>query len=112
VNVGRVQALTGLGRMQAAGIAAFEARKEGKSGISSHEQKSVDLQEPYLAVLRGKTVAWEFFQKQPASYRKAVSWWIESAKQEKTRQTRLEKLIGHSLRAERVPQFTSKKSAG
>src|SRR3954452_17466988 len=43
VNVSRVQVLTDLGRMQTAGLAAFVARKEGRSGIYSHEQVDVDL---------------------------------------------------------------------
>ena len=112
VNVGKVQVLLESGRMQPAGMAAFERRKEERSGIYSHEQGSVELPEPYLGVLRGNTAAWQFFQKQPASYRKAASWWIVRAKQEKTRLSRVENLVACSARAERVPQFTSKKSAG
>ncbi|WP_254053910.1 YdeI/OmpD-associated family protein [Singulisphaera sp. GP187] len=112
VNVGRVQALLDQGRMQPAGVAAFEIRKENRSGIYSHEQRSVELPEPYHGVLRGNTTAWEFFQKQPASYRKAVSWWVVSAKQEKTRLTRMEKLVACSANAERLPQFTSNKPLG
>ncbi len=112
VNVGKMQALVEAGRMQPAGMAAFELRKAERSGIYSHEQRSVELPEAYLGVLRGNTAAWEFFQNQPASYRKAAIWWIVSAKQEKTRLWRLEKLLACSARAERVPQFTSKKSSG
>lgn len=112
VNVGRVQALIDLGRMQPAGLAAFQARKEDRSGIYSHEQGDLDLPEPYQGRLRENTTAWEFFLRQPASYRKAVSWWIASAKQEKTRSSRLGKLVVHSAQGERVPQFTWKKSSG
>ena len=112
VNVNKVQVLTDQGRMQPAGLAAFEARKEARSGIYSHEQESVDLPEPYLGLLRGNPMAWAFFEKQPASYRKAASWWVASAKQEKTRLTRLEKLVACSANGERVPQFTWKKSEG
>jgi uncharacterized protein YdeI (YjbR/CyaY-like superfamily) len=112
VNVGRVRALTDLGRMWPAGLAAFEARKEDRSGIYSHEQGDIDLPEPYQGLLRENAAAWEFFENQPPSYRKAATWWVASAKQEKTRLTRLEKLIAHSTRAERVPRFTWKKSGG
>ena len=38
VNVRKIQELTEQGRMQPAGLAAFEARKEDRSGIYSHEQ--------------------------------------------------------------------------
>jgi uncharacterized protein YdeI (YjbR/CyaY-like superfamily) len=110
VNVGRVQALIDLGRMQPAGLAAFQARKEARSGIYSHEQGDVDLPEPYLGILRADAAASDFFERQPASYRKAACWWVASAKQEKTRLSRVEKLVAHSARAERIPQFTWKKA--
>jgi len=112
VNVSRVQALTDLGRMQPAGLAAFQARKESRSGIYSHEQGDVDLPELYQARLRENTTAWEFFQRQPASYRRAVCWWVVSAKQDETRRKRMEKLVVHSAQGEKVPQFTWKKSSG
>ena len=80
MNVNRVQALTELGRMQPMGLAAFRARKENRSGIYSHEQRDVDLAEPYRGILRENGTAWEFFEKQPASYRKAANWWVLIAK--------------------------------
>ena len=110
VNIGKVQVLLEQGRMQPAGVAAFGMRREDRSGIYSHEQQDVDLPEPYLAALRANAGAWEFFRQQPASYRKAVNWWVVSARQAKTRLTRLEKLVASSAIAERLPQFTSKKS--
>jgi uncharacterized protein YdeI (YjbR/CyaY-like superfamily) len=109
VNVGRVQALTALERMQPAGLAAFEARKEDRSGIYSHEQGDIDLPEPYRGLLRENAAAWEFFEDQPPSYRKAASWWVASAKKEETRRKRLDSLAAYSARGERVPQFTWKK---
>jgi len=39
VNVKRVQELTQMGLMQTEGLRAFRARKEGKSGIYSYEQR-------------------------------------------------------------------------
>ena len=111
VNVARVRALTDLGRIQLAGLKAFEARKEGKSGIYSHEQGEVELPGPYHGLLRANEKAWEFFQKQAGSYRKAAIWWVTSAKREETRQKRLDALIAYSARAERVPQFTRRKPA-
>jgi uncharacterized protein YdeI (YjbR/CyaY-like superfamily) len=110
VNASKVQVLQEEGRMRPAGLAAFEARKEGRSGIYSHEQGDVDMPEAYLGILRANPAAWEFYDKQPGSYRKATSWWVASAKQEKTRLTRLEKLVACSARGERVPQFTWKKA--
>jgi uncharacterized protein YdeI (YjbR/CyaY-like superfamily) len=98
--------------MQPTGLAAFHARKEDRSGIYSHEQGDVELPEPYLALLRENEAAWEFSEKQPASYRKAVNWWVASAKKEETRRKRLDSLADYSARGERVPQFTWKKASG
>ena len=112
VNINKIRVLIDQGRMQPAGLSAFEVRKENRSGIYSHEQREVDLPEPYQGQLRQDKAAWEFFQGQPASYRKAAYWWVVSAKQEKTRLSRLGKLIAHSALAERISQFTWKKSSG
>jgi uncharacterized protein YdeI (YjbR/CyaY-like superfamily) len=112
VNVNRVRALSELGLMQPTGLAAFEARKEDRSGIYSHEQGDVEMPEPYLGLLREDAAAWEFYEKQPASYRKAVNWWVASARKDETRRRRLDSLVACSARAERVPQFTWKKASG
>ena len=90
---------------------AFQARKENKSGIYSYEQRSVDLPAPYDGLFKQHAAAWDFFQAQPASYRKQVSWWIVSAKQEETRQRRLERLVAHSARGERLPEAAPRKPA-
>ena len=97
--------------MQPAGLAAFRARKEGRSGIYSHEQGEVDLPEPYRSLLRENAAAWGFFEGQPPSYRKAASWWVAGAKKEETRRKRLDSLVVYSARGERVPQFTWKKAS-
>jgi uncharacterized protein YdeI (YjbR/CyaY-like superfamily) len=106
VNIARVRALEAEERMQPAGLAAFAARRENKVGIYSYEQRSAELPEAYAAPLRGQRTAWADFQARPASYRKAVVWWIVSAKQESTRQRRLQTLIDCSSRGEPIPQFT------
>jgi uncharacterized protein YdeI (YjbR/CyaY-like superfamily) len=111
VNIKRAQALIERGLMQPAGLKAYQARKENKSGIYSYEQRSVDLAEPYNRLLKTNEAAWSFFQTQPASYRKAVSWWVISAKKEETRLKRLEKLMAHSARGQRLPEFKPRKPA-
>ena len=111
-STSRIKALSELGLMQPKGLAAFQARREGRSGIYSHEQGDVEMPEPYLALRQANPAAWEFYQKQPPSYRKAVNWWVASAKKEETRRKRLDSLAAYSARAERVPQFTWKKSSG
>jgi uncharacterized protein YdeI (YjbR/CyaY-like superfamily) len=111
VNVDRVRVLADLGRMQPPGLAAFGARREDRSGLYSHEQAEVELPEPYLGLFRRSPEAWAFHQEQPPSYRKAANWWVVSARKEETRRKRLETLIAHSARAERLPQFARKKAS-
>ena len=97
--------------MKPTGLKAYEARKENRSGIYSYEQRKAELEEPYARLLKKNLAAWRFFQSQAPSYRKAVSWWIISAKQEETRLKRLEKLIAHSSQDERLPQLRPSKPA-
>ena len=105
VNIRRVQMLSEQGRMRPAGLRAFEARKENRSGVYSYEQRSATLVEPYATRLRRNAAAWAFFQAQPASYRKATNWWVLSAKHEATRLRRLAKLVEDSARGRTIPQF-------
>lgn len=88
--------------MRPAGLKVFEARKENRSGIYAYEQRSAELVEPYLGKLKRNKVAWEFFQAQPAWYRKQMNWWVVSAKQEETRLKRLEILINASAKGRRL----------
>jgi uncharacterized protein YdeI (YjbR/CyaY-like superfamily) len=109
VNIRRAQALIEQGLMHPAGLKAFEARRENKSGIYSYEQRSVDLEEPYQQLLKRNKAAWSFFHEQPASYRKTANWWIISAKKEETRLKRLEKLTAFSAQKQRLPELTPRK---
>ena len=93
VNIRRVQVLIEEKRMQPAGRKAFEARRENRSGIYSYEQRPSELVEPYLSQMKRHKAAWKFFQAQPPSYRKTLTWFILSAKQEATRLKRLKVLI-------------------
>jgi uncharacterized protein YdeI (YjbR/CyaY-like superfamily) len=102
VNIGRVEALTKAKRMHASGLAAFDLRRENKSGIYAYEQRGDQLPEPYAGSLRKNKKAREFFQAQPPSYRKAIAWWVVSAKQEETRNKRMERLISESAAGRRL----------
>ena len=95
-------------RMRPAGLKAFKARKEYRSGIYSYEQRTAELVEPYLGKLKRNRAAWKFFQSQPAWYRKQMNWWVVSAKREETRLKRLAKLIEDSARGQILSQFKTK----
>jgi uncharacterized protein YdeI (YjbR/CyaY-like superfamily) len=102
VNIRRVGALTGERRMRPAGLEAYEARIANKSGIYSYEQRRDALEEPWNTMLRQHKAACEFFHAQPPSWRKAIGWWIISAKQEATRMKRFEKLVASSAAGKRI----------
>jgi uncharacterized protein YdeI (YjbR/CyaY-like superfamily) len=102
VNIQRAHELTDKGLMKPRGVAAFEARKENRSGIYSYEQRTAKLEGLYEKRLKQNKAAWDIFYTQPPSYRKAIGWWIVSAKRETTRLKRLEKLIRESERGERL----------
>lgn len=107
VNIARVAELTRLGRMHPAGLAAFDGRADDRSAIYSYEQRrSVELSEGDAERFRANAGAWEFFQAQPASYRRAAAWWVVSAKKEETRLRRLMQLIDDSEHGRTVPPLT------
>jgi uncharacterized protein YdeI (YjbR/CyaY-like superfamily) len=93
VNIKKVETLQAEGRMQAEGLRAFAARKENKSGIYAFEQKPADLPEAFKKIFKKNKAAWSFFEVQPPSYRKTLIWWVTSAKQDVTQNSRLNKLI-------------------
>ena len=111
VNIKRANELIEQRLVQPAGLKAFAARDENRSGIYSYEQRSPELPDQYARILKKHRAAAKFFQAQPPSYRKAANWWVQSAKQEETRLKRLDKLIQHSEREERIPQFTALKKS-
>jgi uncharacterized protein YdeI (YjbR/CyaY-like superfamily) len=102
INIRRARELTKAKRMQTAGIRAFEARREYKSGIYSYEQRTAELPEPYASTLKKNKAAWDFFEAQSPLYRKMMSWYILSAKKEETRFQRLKKLIAASAKRKRL----------
>jgi uncharacterized protein YdeI (YjbR/CyaY-like superfamily) len=108
VNIKRVQELVAQGRMRPAGLKAFAARAEKSSGTYSYEQRdAVQLGDAYERQFRANDVAWDFFQAQPPSYRKAATWWVVSAKKEETRQRRLTALIDDSAAGRRIASLIS-----
>jgi uncharacterized protein YdeI (YjbR/CyaY-like superfamily) len=107
VNIKRVEELTALGLMRPAGLAAFEKRAEEKSGIYAYEQRqAAELSQAQEAQFRANPSAWEYFQSQAPSYRKAAVWWVVSAKKEETRRKRLAALIADSAQGRTIPPLT------
>ena len=102
INTKRARELEKQKRMRTAGLKAFAARIENKSGVYSYEQRPADLPEAYAKMLKKNKAAWNFFQAQSPSYRKMITWYIVSAKREETRSQRLGRLIAASVKGKRL----------
>jgi uncharacterized protein YdeI (YjbR/CyaY-like superfamily) len=102
-NVARARELIAEGRMLPAGLRAFEARSEARTGVYSHERaEPARLPAEAEARLRADEAAWEFWSGQPPHYRRTAAHWVTSAKREDTRERRLNQLVADSRAGRRV----------
>jgi uncharacterized protein YdeI (YjbR/CyaY-like superfamily) len=112
INIRRARELIALGRMQPAGLKAFEARSDEKSALYSYEQRhGGSLAKAEAQEFQADKKAWADFQARPPSYRKAAIWWVISAKREDTRRKRLSILIEASHNGRVIPPFKWSTSA-
>jgi uncharacterized protein YdeI (YjbR/CyaY-like superfamily) len=102
VNIRRVRELMAAGRMKAAGLAAFERRQKGPAPYS-FESAPRTLDRASEKLLRANRRAQTFFETQPPSYRRLVSFWVMSAKRAETRARRLRTLIDCCAAGEPIP---------
>lgn len=96
INIRRIEDLTKAGLMKTEGKKAFALRSEDRSGIYSHEKQPSILDPDFEKQFKANKIAWEYFNTQAPSYKKIMIHWIMTAKQEKTRISRLEKTINIS----------------
>ena len=102
VNVRHAERLIQAGRMANAGLAAFAAREEGRTGVYSFEQRPTELTPAYLQRLEANEAAWVYYQQEAPWYRRTSSYWVMSAKREDTQLKRLETLINCSAAGIRI----------
>ena len=103
VNVRKVAELTARGLMTPAGLAAFARREEARSNVYSYENRHLAaLDEEREAKFRARKKAWDFFGKQPPSYRQTATYWVMNAKRDETRSRRLARLIEVSAEGRRL----------
>jgi len=102
INVAHVKRLIAEGRMQKAGLAAWEARDEKRTGVYSFEQDSHKMPAAFLRTFRADANAWQWFQAQAPWYRRTLTYWVTSAKKEETRRRRLDELIANSAAGKRM----------
>ena len=106
VNIRRAKALIKEGRMQPAGLKAFKALRQTRSGVYAYENRPADLPPKYLRQLKGNPKAWAFYCAQTPSYRRTATWWVVSARLEETRIRRLATLIADSARGRTIAPLT------
>jgi uncharacterized protein YdeI (YjbR/CyaY-like superfamily) len=93
INIRAVEELIAEGRMHPAGLAAFERRRADRSGTYSYENDHPTWPEHYEAMLRAHPTAAAFWDAATPSYRKIAANWVVSAKQEATRDKRMDQLV-------------------
>ena len=102
-NVAHVERLKKAGRMTRAGLAAYEARDDTRTGVYSFEQARAGLAGAYQEAVRADAAAWAFYARQAPSYRRLTTHWVMSAKKDETRAKRLAVLIDCSARGRKIP---------
>ena len=102
INIRKVGELSEKGLMRPAGVAAFEKLSRKKSAIYSYENRPEKLSSELEKRFRKNKQAWDFFQAQPAGYKRLAAFFVMGAKQEKTRISRLDRLIRASEANERL----------
>jgi uncharacterized protein YdeI (YjbR/CyaY-like superfamily) len=103
-NTERMGELIAAGQVAPAGLRAFAARDEARSGVYSFEQgEAAALTPAQEERIRASPAAWADWAARPAGYRRAVVWWVVGAKREETRERRLAALVECSERGEEVP---------
>jgi uncharacterized protein YdeI (YjbR/CyaY-like superfamily) len=106
VNIRFAEDLLAEGKMEPAGLAAFEARKAQPLGIYTDEQREGAAAARVERELKRSRAAWTFFQAQAPWYRRTCARWVAGAKREETRQRRLDTLIADSVRGRTIAPLT------
>lgn len=104
INIATVERLKAEGRMQPSGLAAYERRREDRSGIYSYESAgAAQLPPEYAARLAGNAAASAFWEVATATYQRLAIHWVVTAKQEATREKRMAQLIEDSAAGRLIP---------
>ncbi len=102
VNTKRATELEKRGLMTKAGLDVFEARDPAKTKKYSFERKAAALPPVLERTFKKNKPAWTFFEAQPPSYRKMITWFIVSAARDETRLARLSKVMDASAAGRRL----------
>ncbi|MGB7447864.1 MAG: YdeI/OmpD-associated family protein [Ornithinimicrobium sp.] len=105
VNLDLVDALMEQGRMRPSGIAAWEKRRVDHQAAHAQEQAAtMRLPAEYDAALTADGAARAFWDHATPGYRRACILWVCSAKQQGTRDRRMEQLVELCATGRLIPQ--------
>ena len=93
VNIKKIEELTAAGLMKPAGLTAFSHREEKSSAIYAYEKAEATFSPEFEQRLKANETALAYFESSPKSYQKVCRNWVMSAKQEVTREKRMNELI-------------------
>jgi uncharacterized protein YdeI (YjbR/CyaY-like superfamily) len=108
-NHKRVARLIEAGRMAPAGMRVYEERSEPVVGEYTYETRPAELPRDLEETFRANPQAWEFYAAQPAGYRKAMTWYVVSAKRDETRRRRLAVVMDESAKERRIDLLNTPK---
>ena len=111
INKRRVAALIAQGRMTPAGLAVVDAAKRDGSWSSYDAVESLSVPDDLAAALRRSPQARGYFEAFPPSTKKAIFWWIASAKTDATRAKRVAETVRLATRNIRANQYRQPKGA-
>jgi uncharacterized protein YdeI (YjbR/CyaY-like superfamily) len=109
INVDKVAALTALGKMRPAGLAAFAARKAHNTAIYSYEREHATFDAEQEKAFRADAKAWKWWHACAPGYRRVATHWVTSAKQEATRARRLATLIADCAAGVKIAPLRERK---
>jgi uncharacterized protein YdeI (YjbR/CyaY-like superfamily) len=110
-NVAIAKRLVDEGEMLPAGLAAFEARTPERTAVYSYERDSAVLTDEEIARLRADAAAWADWERRPPSYRRAVTYWLVSAKRPETRTRRFDMLLADAAAGRQVAPLRDRPAA-
>ena len=102
INIKRAEELRRLGLMRPPGLKALDTRDPARSGIYSFENRPKTLAPALERRFKANKKAWLFFQAQPQGYRRLIIFMVMSAKQDETRERRLDRVMKASEKGLRL----------
>ncbi|HEY3926762.1 MAG TPA: YdeI/OmpD-associated family protein [Candidatus Koribacter sp.] len=103
INLAKIELLLADKRVAPAGLKVYESRNPEKTNLYSFEREAAQFTTAQERAFRKEAKAWKFWNSQPPGYRKIATHWVTSAKQESTREKRLQTLIECSSKSLKIP---------